>query len=504
MIALCVILSVVVCVEMASQVFDAAQMLNPLADSPDVAAAIADMSVTDEDVGVLRQLRGELCDVWLDATAPGGGNRKLIRPEDYIARLEKDRRWPGEDAGWDTGIRSGENPRVIARIARLAADAACSARGGEWDVIGFDYPKGSYVPVSSYGESDYVSVTLRCSSGDETGATLEVRYYRWSDGEFDTHNMLGTAEDVSRHRGLRERLSSLPSVGGRTVLLGGRRSSNNTDTIFEVVATVVENEEDARNRYPLRDSDALADLAKEMSPILMEEFPDSVLAPSFQVNVIAHSDTIDLEYDGGRIYDQPLPKALELTDTWAYFPCFPLAHVVGELSHHDLADPSDSRLDECVARPCACKEDAEMLMKRKIDVPEQILGASPYQWEITESQDWYITPLPPKSLVLRIRYGTEDDTVAVLLIGDVSSLPAWRLGVRTSVHSHARHVPLTGTQAISVYDTREGTSLTFCEADDGGKYESRYGSDNRQYAAFMPSVADDDTVLGIVQGIHVR
>lgn len=377
---------------------------NPAATGqPDTGAFIADMGVTDDDIRILRGLDGHLFDIWLDASVPAGGSRDPIRPDDYLARLEDTRQWPGKDTGWDTDDASGDNPRVIARISRLARDELTSARGGEWAVIGFDYPTGSYSPFYvPVGEDAYVSVTMRRTSGDSKGEVAEVRHYRWRDDMFDTGNTLVTAADVARNAEIRERIASLPSIGGRETLL-----SRDGRCIY-----VMEGEADASEGYPLRQQEVLDAILDGIAGCDVEIPKDIFQSDTVLLHILSHDDSVRLSYAGGRTAGMTMAEARDLMDTGQYIVDLPSSNVVAK-----IRTGSEGRTTELLARPCEGKEAAETFLGRGLDVPETVCDEEPYLWETIESESWGGDGEANPPMVL-VRYGTEENPVAVIVVGD--------------------------------------------------------------------------------------
>lgn len=194
---------------------------DPIGDTPETAAFIADPAATERDIEVLDALAPELGKVFETLSLDEGEHALSI--EELRTCLEQGA-WPTDPAGYGGPDRS-RSPQLWVRIAELSEDTLEAETGEEWRVIDFSYPfpNNGPIPFPPKRESGDCTITrLVCVEGSDAGLITNVRYFRWNTlAFFDT----GVEEARERYQGriaFREQVEALGFIDGRTYAIDGR------------------------------------------------------------------------------------------------------------------------------------------------------------------------------------------------------------------------------------------------------------------------------------------
>ena len=193
---------------------------DPVRDTPEDAAFIANPEATERDLEVFDALYAELDDLAESVATNRDGH--VLTVEKLRACLEQGS-WPDDSAGYgDTD--NPRNPQLWVRIAELSEDAIEAETGEDWHVIDFSYPfpNNGPIPVPAKRESgDYTVTRLVCVEGEDEGLISYVNYYRWDDPALFEVNIQSTREQYRERIAFCEKIEALGFIGTREYATDG-------------------------------------------------------------------------------------------------------------------------------------------------------------------------------------------------------------------------------------------------------------------------------------------
>ncbi len=234
---------------------------NPIGDSREAAAFIADRTATARDLETLDALRGVL-EALHDSLQRGVTEDEEFLSVDELRAEVAAGSWPKDPVAYG-GTDSSLSPQLWVRLAELAQDHLVDETGERWEVVDVSYPfpSNGSVPFPAFRDEESAVLTrLLCSDGEDEGLCVTVAYYRWAaPARFETD--LEEAREKARQR--QETCAQLEDAG----LLEGRRFVLADGDLY-----VWEQGEDD----PLRDKEAFLAFAGEAVKYL-GDYPEVVL-----------------------------------------------------------------------------------------------------------------------------------------------------------------------------------------------------------------------------------
>ena len=190
---------------------------NPIGDSREAAAFIADRTATTRDLETFDALRG-VFEALHDSLQRGVTEDEGFLSVDELRAEVAAGSWPKDPVAYG-GTGSSLSPQLWVRLAELAQDHLVNETGERWEVVDVSYPFPSNGPVpfpAFRDEESAVFTRLLCADGEDKGLCATVAYYRWTaPARFETD--LEEAREKARQR--RESCARLEDAG----LLEGRR-----------------------------------------------------------------------------------------------------------------------------------------------------------------------------------------------------------------------------------------------------------------------------------------
>ena len=190
---------------------------DPIHDTADNLAFIADTRANERDLATFDALRGCIDSLYQGRTEGGGD---AASPDDIRASLVSGA-WPSSWEGYND-LEGPSNPQLWVRLAELAQTQLEELTGETWAVLDFAYPYPNNGPIPvppKRTENSRAETLLVCTSGADEGLCVCVSHFRWADpAHFETD--LPDARDRREARGrcLGE-LSGIPALAGRSFLL---------------------------------------------------------------------------------------------------------------------------------------------------------------------------------------------------------------------------------------------------------------------------------------------
>ena len=239
---------------------------NPLADSREDAAFIADLSANDRDLEAFDALRGALDALHEAAVRRGMEEGSALTATDDLRRAIEAGHWPKDEG-------NALNPRVWVRIAELSQTWLEGQTGESWCVEDFSYPfpDNGPIPVPAVRDEDSACLTrLRCTEGSDEGLYVTVQYYRWAkEAYFEAEQLDEARASAAERKELYERILETGLIGERPCLL--------SDDDLYVWSTGPDDE--------LRDPQAFLDTANELAGLLGNYGYVTLLEPDTPVYV---------------------------------------------------------------------------------------------------------------------------------------------------------------------------------------------------------------------------
>lgn len=191
---------------------------NPIGDSREDAAFIANLEANGRDLQVFDALRGCMDSLYERRVAYAQDSEEPIElpysPDQVRAAIVAGA-WLEDDTG------DSRNPRVWVRLAELSQSWLERETGESWEVVDFAYPfpDNSPIPVPAVRDEDSVVLTLlRCSSGADEGMFVQVGYYRWQSPAIFESDLDERRTEVSGRQEKLAQLRGLEALQGRTIL----------------------------------------------------------------------------------------------------------------------------------------------------------------------------------------------------------------------------------------------------------------------------------------------
>lgn len=186
---------------------------NPIGDSRENAAFIANLDANDRDLVVFDALRGSIDS--LTETLARRSDDPAMTADELRAAVARGS-WPKND------VSEALSARVWVRIAELSQDWLESETGEQWEIVDFSYPfpDNGPVPVPAVrGEDDCCFCRLLCTQGDDQGLYVSVRYYRWAEAAYFEHTLDDSRAAALEQQQLVKELESTGLLGTRKWLM---------------------------------------------------------------------------------------------------------------------------------------------------------------------------------------------------------------------------------------------------------------------------------------------
>lgn len=193
---------------------------DPVRDTKETAAFIANLKVTERDLEVFDALYAEFENLSQDLSEYDEGY--VLTVDELRAYLEQGS-WPTDPAGYG-GTDSSRSPQIWVRIAELSEDAIEAETGEDWHVIDFSYPfpNNGPIPVPAKRESGDCTVTrLVCVEGEDEGLISYVNYYRWDNPAKFEVNIQSTRQQHRERIAFCKIIEALGFIGAREYATDG-------------------------------------------------------------------------------------------------------------------------------------------------------------------------------------------------------------------------------------------------------------------------------------------
>ena len=228
---------------------------NPLGDSRENAAFIADLTATERDLATFDALDGVMESVCTKLAAYADEGEHVATAAELRAQVAAGT-WPKDE-------NKVLSPRVWVRIAELSEDWLEDKTGERWEVVDFAYPFPDNGPIPvppTRDEDDFCSTRLLCTEGADQGIYTTVAYYRWAKDAY-------FKDALDEDRTQADELVELDQKVADTGLLEGRSYLLSQGELF----VWAQGDDD-----PLRDPEAFLEAARPLTELL-GDYRDVVL-----------------------------------------------------------------------------------------------------------------------------------------------------------------------------------------------------------------------------------
>ena len=199
---------------------------DPVRDSPQAAAFIADPVANDRDLATFDALRGCI-DSLHEGLSAGHDRSPEYReeplPVDELRSALEAGAWPEEPAGYG-GVEGSLDPQTWVRIAELSQEWLEGETGERWRVVDFAYPFPDNGPIpvpATRGEDTSVRTRLLCMSGNDSGLYVDVDYYRWRTPAAFESNLDGLRRQLDERSTVLGQVRDSGLLEGRSYLVDG-------------------------------------------------------------------------------------------------------------------------------------------------------------------------------------------------------------------------------------------------------------------------------------------
>ncbi|MBQ6490865.1 MAG: hypothetical protein IJI88_01170, partial [Atopobiaceae bacterium] len=199
---------------------------DPVRDSPQAVAFIANPAANDRDLATFDALRGSIDSLYQGLAASHDRDPEYHEeplPVDELRAAIAAGSWPQDPPGYG-GVEGSLDPQTWVRIAELSQTWLEGETGERWAVVGFayPYPDSGPIPVPATRDAgDSTHTTLVCTSGQDEGLYVGVDYYRWSDPTSFGSDLEEARASRAEYEETSGRLAGSDLLGGRRFLLDG-------------------------------------------------------------------------------------------------------------------------------------------------------------------------------------------------------------------------------------------------------------------------------------------